>query len=466
MSDSQDRDIRIISQPTAEPVRRGRNIVAVVGINQYQNLQILHNAVSDAKGVRALFVEQLGFQELAPPLYDQEATRDRITSMVVDSLGSQLQPDDNLVFFFAGHGYTETRTVGTRPKQTGYLIPVEGAPPDQRKFSTYLRLDAFLEEVASLPAMHILVILDACHSGFALGESVQVLRDVQRFSDDLSKRMSRRVIASAMSDQPALDNGPVSGHSLFTGTLVEALAHGKADEDNKGFVTSSEMALYIQRKVASWSNSQQTPDFGSFDFDDRGELVISLLGETQSRLLAQESLTVADTIFDLGRHTGDAKRFRFAAKLYREALRHALLGKIELRAAELGLGRALAAAGEPDEAVKTLTEVTKRTEAAGSGEAHDLLQLVQAKRDAPLPDLYQALQTEDAQPLAEIATFLQQMVASREARDDLWPEGRLHLGIAYVALNDPPAAQEIFEEVIRICESGGKFMNEPMAMAA
>ena len=91
--------------------------------------------------------------------------------------------------------------------------------------------------------MHILVILDACYSGFALGESVQILRDAQRYSDDLSKRMSRRVIASAMSDQPALDNGPVSGHSLFTGTLVEALAQGKADEDNKGFVTSSEMSF-------------------------------------------------------------------------------------------------------------------------------------------------------------------------------------------------------------------------------
>src|SRR3954447_15782446 len=130
MSDPQNREIRITARP-AEGVRRGRNIVAVVGIDKYQQLQLLHNAVSDAKGVRALFVDQLGFQEITPPLYDEQASRDAITSMVVDSLGSQLQPDDSLVFFFAGHGYTETRTVGTRSKQTGYLIPVEGAHPDQ-----------------------------------------------------------------------------------------------------------------------------------------------------------------------------------------------------------------------------------------------------------------------------------------------------------------------------------------------
>lgn len=393
MSDPQNRDIRITARPETRPemhpemhpdtaaaeTRRGRNIIAVVGIDKYQNLQLLNNAVSDAQGVRALFIDQLGFQEVAPPLYDEAATRQAITALVVDRLNNQLEPDDSLVFFLAGHGYTETRTIGTRQQQRGYLIPVEGAHPDQRKFSTYLRLDAFLEEVAALPAMHILLILDACHSGFALGESVQVLRDVQRYSDDLSKRMSRRVIASAMSDQPALDNGPVIGHSLFTGTVVEALAQGKADEDNKGFVTSSEIALYVQRKVASWSNSQQTPDFGTFELDDRGELVISLVGETQSRLLAQEALAVAQMIMELGWHIGDPQRFRFAAKQYREALRHALLGKIELRAAELGLGHALLAAGDTAAVIEHLTAFVANTESEAHADAHLHLGLAHAK---------------------------------------------------------------------------------------
>jgi uncharacterized caspase-like protein len=471
MSDPQNRDIRIISQPgdSDEAKARGRNIIAVVGIDQYQHLQILHNAVSDAKGVRALFVDQLGFKELAPPLYDEQATRDAITSVVIDSLGSQLQPDDSLVFFFAGHGYTEKRIVGTRTKETGYLIPVEGAHPDQHKFSAYLRLDAFLEDIASLPAMHILVILDACHSGFALGESVQVLRDVQRFSDDLSKRMSRRVIASAMSDQPALDNGPVSGHSLFTGTLVEALANGKADGDNKGFVTSSEIALYVQRAVASWSSSQQTPDFGSFELDDRGELVISLVGETQSRLLAQESLEVADYILALGWLTADPKRFAFAAKQYREALRHALLGKIELPVAELGLGRALLAAGETDDAVKTLTSLADQ-----SDEAKRLLELQRAHSTTVTPALLtseflNALLLDMPKikeiSLEKIADFLQAAVSKRESRDDLWPEGRLHLGITYAALKRFGEAEQTLDEVIRICRSGGRFMRE-QAVAA
>src|SRR5688500_13394538 len=105
MSDEHNRDIRIISQPDQpETVRRGRNVVAVGGIDKYRHLRLLHNAVSDAQGVHSLFVDQLGFQELAPALYNEHATRDAITSMVVDSLGSQLKEDDSLVFFFAGHG--------------------------------------------------------------------------------------------------------------------------------------------------------------------------------------------------------------------------------------------------------------------------------------------------------------------------------------------------------------------------
>ena len=511
MSDPQNRDVRVISSPdTNETKRRGRNIIAVVGIDKYQNLQLLHNAVSDAQGVRALFVDQLGFQELTPPLYDEHATRNAITALIVDRLNNQLEPDDSLVFFFAGHGYTETRTVGTRTQERGYLIPVEGAAPDARKFSTYLRLDGLLEEVASLPAMHILVILDACHSGFALGDSVQVLRDTQRYSDDLSKRMSRRVIASAMSDQPALDNGPVSGHSLFTGTVVEALAGGKADTDNKGFVTSSEIALYVQRKVASWSNSQQTPDFGSFELDDRGELVISLVGATQSRLLAQESLTVADHIMELGWLTQDRKRFAFAATQYRVALRHALLGKIELVAAELGLARALLAANEADEAIKVLTELVERTTPDEPADAHlylGLAHLMHGEDAAAEPHRAQYLDSMPAgekapraqqianfkaqinateqtmltnhfvteillpmqhvgqRTLAELADFLSMEIGKREARDELWPEGRLQLGITFAALKEYRLAEQTLDEVIRICESGGRFMEQAIMAA-
>jgi hypothetical protein len=40
--------------------------------------------------------------------------------------------------------------------------------------------------------------------------------------------------------------------------------------------TGSELGLYVQRRVETYPGSRQTPDFGTFAFDDRGEMVIPL----------------------------------------------------------------------------------------------------------------------------------------------------------------------------------------------
>jgi uncharacterized caspase-like protein len=344
------------------PVRRGRNVIAVIGIDDYVHWRRLNNAVSDAQGVRNLFVNDLGFQELVPPLFNAEATRESIFSNLLDPLRSELKTDDSLVFFFAGHGHTETTSVGERKINTGYLIPVAGLLPEERRFGGFLKLDSFLEDLALLPARHIMVILDACYSGFALGDAVKVLRDHEPYTDDLDRRVSRNVITSAMHDQPALDNGPIPGHSLFTGVLIEALQSGRADRDNRGFVTGSELALHVQKEVLEYaqaSSTRQTPDYGYFELHQRGELVIALRGETHNKNQAQTSLEAARHGEALGRFTGDRKRFVFAASQYQEAVRFAGLAKMAFPEAELGLGRALLAAGDAPGALETLGELVE-----------------------------------------------------------------------------------------------------------
>jgi hypothetical protein len=72
--------------------------------------------------------------------------------------------------------------------------------------------------------------------------------------------------------------------------------------------------------------------------------------------------------------------------------------------------------------------------------------------------LIQETQQVKEQALRTIATFLEEAVEKRQARDDLWPDGRLQLGITYAALKEYASARRILDEVIRICESGGKFM--------
>jgi hypothetical protein len=265
------------SPPAQSPSNTNRRIVVAIGIDQYTGWPKLGTAVSDAQAFSSLLTDKFGFTQLEKLLLDGAATKNNILALVEDRLRVELKKDDDVIFFFAGHGTTRTDEVGGEKIETGYLVPVEAsAPGAEERWSDYIQMDELLEAIGKLPAEHILVILDACHSGFALGKALQVVRDAPRYQRDLESHVSRKVITSARQSQLASDGGPIPKHSLFTGLLLQGLEWGKADLDGNGVVTSSELGLYIQQAVGTSTESRQTPDFGSFYFDDRGEMVIPL----------------------------------------------------------------------------------------------------------------------------------------------------------------------------------------------
>src|SRR5262249_36910120 len=156
-------------------------------------------------------------EHLPSPLLDDAATGEAMRRLLTDDL-AQLAKDDSLVVFFAGHGHTHTADLGDISVKTGYLIPVDAAAPGEQISASWLRLDGWLRAVARLPPRHILVIIDACHSGLALGSLVKGRGAAPAPAGDLEQlhaRRSRRIITSALDDQRAMDNGPYPGHSLF-----------------------------------------------------------------------------------------------------------------------------------------------------------------------------------------------------------------------------------------------------------
>lgn len=282
------RTLNPVTKPEAESVEQGRSLVVVIGINEYVHWRKLNNAVQDAIGLQQTLIDKLGFSAPIPPLLNEAATRTAIFSLVEDRLYEVVEENDSLIVFFAGHGQTRLRKVRIdkdreREIETGYLVPVDAT----QSWSDYVEIDPFLRSLSALPARHILVILDSCHSGFALGQAMQSFRDTVHYKKDLSSRISRKVITSAQKDQLALDGGPVPGHSLFTGTLIDGFNWGRADLDGNGLISSSELGLFIQQQVAQASKSKQTPDFGSFHLDDRGEMVISLRNQSFDAIKAR-----------------------------------------------------------------------------------------------------------------------------------------------------------------------------------
>jgi TPR repeat protein len=266
-------------QPVPADVQsaHGHHYVVVIGIDHYQNWPVLGTAVSDATGFAKLLTGQFGFEYAVEPLTEQGATRDNINSLIDDDLRNRLKPEDDLVIFFAGHGTTRNDKVGDETQSVGFLVPFEARAPGAINYwSDYLNIEEFLRKISSLPSEHILVILDSCHSGMALGSKFTTSRGDTRFEQDVTSKVSRKVITSAQGDQLAADSGPLAGHSLFTGLMMQGLMTGKADSFRQGFITSTQLGAYTQHAVGMQEGSRQTPLFGSFDLDGGGELLIPL----------------------------------------------------------------------------------------------------------------------------------------------------------------------------------------------
>jgi hypothetical protein len=215
-------------------------VIAAIGIDRYLGWPRLTNAVADARGAVALF-ERLGFEQVTEPLLDGAATGKALEGLVKDDL-KKLGPDDSLVLFYAGHGGTRAHRLGDQVIKTGHLIPADASD----RAATWIELDGWLRAVSLLPARHILVILDACHSGIALGPIIKWRASPRRDRFAMSgfrtsaraavPRSRRRPVPGSASRMPVRRHCPgpdrarggrlaAADHARFTRPSVRAHAH-------------------------------------------------------------------------------------------------------------------------------------------------------------------------------------------------------------------------------------------------
>lgn len=262
---------RALYSPPGLP--KGKAVVVTIGINSYPNWQPLDNAVSDAEGLQRALVEKVGFTAPFEPLLQEKADRRSIEELLQNRLPKEVGENDSLVLFFAGHGLTQSLS----RSEAGYIIPFDAAAASAERWSDYIRVEDVLRYADETKARHVLVILDSCFSGIALGQKVAKSRGDTKYLDPLAGQLSRRVITSARGNQTAQDSGgPLSLHSLFTGTLISGLATGDVDEDDNLRITSTELGTYLFKTVGAVAKGKQTPDYGAFGLDDRGEMVIEI----------------------------------------------------------------------------------------------------------------------------------------------------------------------------------------------
>lgn len=238
----------------------------LIGINKFKNVPELKYAVQDAEGIKQLLIVDFGFQEdHIIMLLDDDANLNRIRSVLGDELTKKVQPNDQVLVFWAGHGQTYKLPSGG---DMGYLIPVEGDP--KRYYSSCISMKEIRTIAELMPAKHVLFLVDACYSGLAADQKRGMPPETADYLRKITKAKGRQIITAGEKGEEVIESSDW-GHSAFTYQLLLGLRNKVADEDADGVITSTELATYLKSRVTRLSGFRQTPQYRILDGD--GEFV-------------------------------------------------------------------------------------------------------------------------------------------------------------------------------------------------
>jgi TolA-binding protein len=287
--------------------------------------------VNDAKGVREILIRRYNFKpENIVTLIDEEATREKILSVLGDTLGNpeKVKKEDRVFVFFAGHGITRKLPSG---RDLGYIVPVDADLENYHGKS--ISMTNFQDISETIPAKHLFFVMDACYSGLALVRGGGVAR-TENYVREISRRPTRQMLTAGGANEQVADNGP-NGHSIFTWTLLQGL-EGRADLNGDGIITASELAAYVSPSVSALS--KQTPAFGSLPGSEGGEFIFDPKQETE--FLSELSLQLDEEAIQLNAQLEGVRK-----QIAEKSLRNKQLRK--------ELATALADAGKLEPVLKT-----------------------------------------------------------------------------------------------------------------
>jgi len=250
----------------------------IIGINEYQNVNPLSYAVSDAQAVYDMFVGKYGFKkENVVLMLDEEATKDNIL-MGFNEILKKASDKDRVVVFYAGHGETYKLPSGG---DMGYLIPVDGDVDELYISSIPMKSIYDIAEMSY--AKHILYLVDACYGGLTLNTRSLKKDTTPAYLKKMTRERGRQVITAGGKDEEVIEK-PEWGHSAFTRNLIKGLGDDLADENDDGIITADELGGFIRNRVPIDSEGAHTPQRGRIG-SDMGEFVF--IGQTMEEDLAE-----------------------------------------------------------------------------------------------------------------------------------------------------------------------------------
>ena len=233
-----------------------------IGISAYnedyaKNLR-LHYADRDAHDLASAIANT---QEGLYSHVDVQALLDKNASRIgilrgLQTLRSEVQRgggNDLAVIHFSGHG-------AMVDDKTLYLLPYDTDARDAVGIKgSALSIDVLKDELMEIAKHgHVLVLLDACHSGATTLDGSAKSVDATVLRQQLAAA-NITVLTSSSGDKVSLEDD-ASRHGAFTRVLLDALNDPTADPDRIGLINANTLAHYVASHVASLTNGRQMPE--------------------------------------------------------------------------------------------------------------------------------------------------------------------------------------------------------------
>ena len=244
----------------------------VIGVSTYNaGLPPLPGVVTDVNIIKAA-LEANGFNVVTVMNPDNTGLQKAFSSFIA-KYGRE--PDNRLLIYFAGHGYTDKMPYGN---DIGYICPINTPDPNKnpsgfQEIAMPMRhIETFAYQIKS---KHALFLFDACFSGSIFSTS----RAIPEVISYKTKEPVRQFITSGSADETVPDK------SIFRGQFIRAL-NGEADGNKDGFLTGTELGEFLLTTVVNYSYGSQHPQYGKIRNPnlDKGDFVFLLNYTTQSTL--------------------------------------------------------------------------------------------------------------------------------------------------------------------------------------
>ncbi|MDR1594169.1 MAG: caspase family protein [Prevotellaceae bacterium] len=215
--------------------RSGQLYAVCVGVSEYQltssNLKYPNEDAKEVYELLKLHTAQSNLRLLT----DSRATAENVLA-TLNEMFTKTRPEDIVIFFFGGHGM-----------QGGFCA-----------YDQQIRFRSLQTVFKKTKARRKVIFADACYAG--------TLRTPDKSGSSNESHAGEDVLLflSSRSNQESIESYGL-GNGIFTYFLLSGL-QGAADANSDNIIAAKELFIFVNAKVRTYSQNQQTPVmWGKFD---------------------------------------------------------------------------------------------------------------------------------------------------------------------------------------------------------